>query len=226
MIFYLTSHKTGQLSNATRKYLLAVQPTGRTNAAEFGTEIKIKQNSASLSPVCFQSSYTCRGFHIEGFTLLMCSGAWSGWLLNSPPIWRSLTQEIESLSSVSFWLPSTRTVWYGLWSLCYEENSIQASNKNHLSASVMLFSWQLEVTNGSIWHITSLYKIFNSILPQPLLRLPFITFIQTLKSHIPQQKVRERQKVWAHSSQIQKEYFSFHVFSFILSFLWNQLTAE
>lgn len=58
----------------------------------------------------------------QHLTLLMCSGAWSGVLLNSPPIWRSLTQQIESLSSVSFWLPNTSIVWYGLCSLCYKSN--------------------------------------------------------------------------------------------------------
>jgi len=76
MMFFSTSHKTGQLGNGTRKYLLAVQTKGRTNAAEFSAKLKTtKQNSASLSPVCVQSSYTRRSFHIESFTLLMCSGA-------------------------------------------------------------------------------------------------------------------------------------------------------
>lgn len=80
----------------------------------------------------------------------------------------------------------------------------------NLSASAQLFIWQLKVITGSIWHITSL----NSSLPQPLLRLTLKSFIQKLKSYILHQKVQKRQQVWAHLSQIQKEYFSSPVLSF------------
>lgn len=69
MMFISILHKTDHLGNATMKHLLAVQPTGRNNAAEFSAEEKTtKQNPASLSVFP-------RLLHIESFTLLMCSGA-------------------------------------------------------------------------------------------------------------------------------------------------------
>lgn len=54
MMVFLTSHKTGQLGSATSKYLLAVQSTSRTDAAEFSAEEKtIKNPSAFLSALMF-----------------------------------------------------------------------------------------------------------------------------------------------------------------------------
>lgn len=63
IMFFLILHKTEHLGNATMKYLLAVQATGRNNAGEFSAEEKNNKTKLCLPLYVFKTP-----IHVEGST--------------------------------------------------------------------------------------------------------------------------------------------------------------